>query len=278
MVALEIGLSKAMNARIIGSGSEVLVLAHGYGGDQSAWDKIVPNLSMHFRILVFDWIFSSAVTENQEGEGLFDPEKYSSFDAFADDLISLIEEMNLKSPLVFVGHSMSGMIGCIASIKRPDLFQRLILIAASPRYINADNYEGGFKSSDIDSLIKNIETNFQNWVPCFAAVVMDSKDPESVEKFINCLSNMRPEIALSIAKTVFYSDERDILEKVQVPCTIIQPSNDIVVPNSVAYYMQEKIKTKSTVEIIDSDGHFPHLTAHQQLLDVLNGALGLANN
>jgi pimeloyl-ACP methyl ester carboxylesterase len=134
MVVLEQGLSTAMNTKIIGSGSEVIVLAHGFGGDQSVWEKIVPQLSQHYRVLVFDWTFSGAVKD----PNLFDPVKYSSYDAFASDLIALVDEMNLQS-LVFVGHSMSGMIGCIASIKRPELFKRLILIGASPRCLQKYN-------------------------------------------------------------------------------------------------------------------------------------------
>nr|DAD26982.1 TPA_asm: hypothetical protein HUJ06_028450 [Nelumbo nucifera] len=118
-----------MNARIMGSGKETVILAHGYGGDQSVWDKILPYLAQCCRVLVFDWCFSGAVAHLN----LFDPDRYSSFDAFADDLIALVQELNL-SPSVFIGHSVSGMIGCVASTKRPDLFKRLILLGASPRY------------------------------------------------------------------------------------------------------------------------------------------------
>uniref|UniRef100_A0A2N9H195 AB hydrolase-1 domain-containing protein n=1 Tax=Fagus sylvatica TaxID=28930 RepID=A0A2N9H195_FAGSY len=269
MVVLEQGLSTAMNTKIIGSGSEVIVLAHGFGGDQSVWEKIVPQLSQHYRVLVFDWTFSGAVKD----PNLFDPVKYSSYDAFASDLIALVDEMNLQS-LVFVGHSMSGMIGCIASIKRPELFKRLILIGASPRYINVDDYEGGFEKSDIEQIISNVESNYQNWASAFASLVVDNKDPLSVDKFSKCLRRMRSEVALPLAKTVFYSDERDTLDEVMIPCTIIQTTNDIVVPKSVALYMQNKIKGKSTVEIIDTDGHLPQLTAHLQLLHVLGSVLG----
>ncbi|XP_050206281.1 strigolactone esterase RMS3 [Mercurialis annua] len=277
MVVLEIGFSKAMNAKVIGTGEETIVLAHGYGGDQSVWDKIVPDLTKHFRVLVFDWKFSGAIKDDEEEQ--FEPEKYASYDAFADDLIYLLEEMDIlsSSPVVFAGHSMSGMIGCIASIKRPELFKRLILIGASPRYINIDDYEGGFKKSDIDDIISNIESNFQNWAPAFASLAVDATDSESIQKFTNCLFNMNPKYALSVAKTVFYCDEREILDKVSTPCTIIQTTNDIVVPNSVAYYMQEKIKGKCTVELIDTDGHFPHLTAPRQLFDVFTAVLGLSS-
>lgn len=130
MVLLDKSLATAMNAKIVGSGSEVIVLAHGFGADQSVWDKILPYLAQHYRVLVFDWTFSGAV----EDQSLFDPLKHSSYDAFANDLIALLDEMNLQS-LIFVGHSMSGMIGCIASLKKPKLFNKLILLAASPRYL-----------------------------------------------------------------------------------------------------------------------------------------------
>ncbi|CAL5443103.1 unnamed protein product [Camellia sinensis] len=269
MVMVETSLSKSMNTRTIGSGDETVVLAHGYGGDQSMWDKIVPYLARQYRVVVFDWSFSGAVND----PNLFDPVKYSTFDAFADDLISLLEEMNLKSS-VFVGHSMSGMIGCIASIKRPELFKRLMLVAASPRYINLEDYEGGFESSDVEQLLSSIESNFHQWASSFASRVVDPNDPTTVDKFKNSLQRMSPEAALSTAKLIFHSDQRDMLEKVMIPCTIIQTTNDLAVPTSVGYFIQKKIKAKSTVEIIDTNGHFPQLTAHLQFLGVLGGVLG----
>ncbi|OMO58081.1 hypothetical protein COLO4_34882 [Corchorus olitorius] len=273
MVVLEtekkISVQAAMNARIIGSGNETMVLAHGYGGDQSVWDKILPYLTQHYQVVVFDWTFSGAVKD----PNLFDPLKYSSYHPFADDLIALMDELNLSSS-VFVGHSMSGMIGCIASIKRPDLFSRLILVAASPRYINTDDYEGGFDDGAIDNIISNIESNYENWTSAFPNLVVDNNDPLSTEQLEKCLKRMRHEFAVPLAKTVFRCDERDILEKVTTPCTIVQTSNDIVVPDSVGYYMQKKIKGKSTVETVKTNGHFPQLTAHLEFLDVLGGVLG----
>ncbi|PON44422.1 Alpha/beta hydrolase fold [Trema orientale] len=267
--------SSAMNAKTVGSGSggETVVLAHGFGGDQSVWDKIVPYLARHCRVVVFDWAFSGAAVKD-DGVSPFDPVKYSSYEGFASDLIGLLDELNLKT-VVFVGHSMSGMIGCIASVKRPDLFSRLVLLGASPRYINTEDYEGGFEKSEIEHIISNIESNYYNWAAHFATLVVDTADPPSVDKFAKSLSRMKPDVALPLAKTVFYSDERDVLERVTIPCTIIQTSSDVVVPNSIGFYMQKKIKGSSTVEIISStNGHFPQLTAHLELLDVLGVVLG----
>ncbi|KAL3745029.1 hypothetical protein ACJRO7_014182 [Eucalyptus globulus] len=270
MVMLDKGLSIPLNAKLTGSGTETVVLAHGFGADQTMWDKILPVLSQHFRVLVFDWGFSGAVKEQ---EGLFDPVKHSSYEGFACDLISLLDELDLKST-VFVGHSMSGMIGCIASVKRPDLFERLILLGASPRYLNTDGYEGGFGTAQIDQILLSIESDYNEWAPNFASLVVHPHDALSVEMFTGCLRRMRPKVALSLARTVFLSDHREVLGSVTTPCTIIQTTNDVIVPNSVAHYMRDKIQGKSTVEMIEADGHFPQLTAHLQLLDVLGGILG----
>lgn len=124
-------LSTLLNARTLGTGTETIVFAHGYGTDQSIWDKITPYFTeKNYRVVLFDWPFSGAIKD----QNLYNPSKYSSLDAFADDLISLLDQMELKV-VTFVGHSMSGMISCLASIKRPQLFKRLILVGASPRYI-----------------------------------------------------------------------------------------------------------------------------------------------
>ncbi|XVF49231.1 hypothetical protein PTKIN_Ptkin03bG0251900 [Pterospermum kingtungense] len=270
MSTQERSLQAAMNTRIIGSGRETMVLAHGFGADQSVWDKILPCLTQHYQVVVFDWTFAGTV---KDPNYLFDPLKYTSYDAFADDLIALMDELGLKSS-VFVGHSLSGMIGCVASTKRPQLFSRLILVGASPRYTNTDGYEGGFEDATIDNMLSNIESDYENWISAFASLIVDNKDTHSVEKYANCLKRMNPEFALPLLKTVFRSDERDTLEKVTTPCTIIQTTNETVVPDSVAYYMQKKIKGESSVEFVKADRHYPQLTAHVEFLDVLGGVLG----
>lgn len=129
MVAKQKTLATSMSAKLVGSGPETVILAHGFGGDQTMWDEVVPFLvQLKYQVLVFDWAFAGAVDES----GLYDPVKHGSYDGFVTDLVGLLDEMKVSSS-VFVGHSMAGMIGCLASMKRPELFQKLILVAASPR-------------------------------------------------------------------------------------------------------------------------------------------------
>ncbi|VFQ98477.1 unnamed protein product [Cuscuta campestris] len=262
--------SLPMNARTIGSGEQTVILAHGYGGDQSVWDKVVPKLGESYKVVLFDWCFSGAIKDGNLQQ--FDAIKYSSYEAFADDLVKLLEELNSKS-CVFVGHSMSGIIGCIASVKRPDLFNKLILVASSPRFINGEDYEGGFEKSDVEHMFKNIEADFEEWSSKFASLAVDPMDPHSVQKFTKCLQRMGVEIGYPLAKTVFLSDHRSVLEKVTTPCTLVTCARDFVVPVSVPLFMMNKIKGDSTLEILNAEGHFPQLTAHEDFLAVVLKAL-----
>ncbi|KAK9102148.1 hypothetical protein Sjap_019402 [Stephania japonica] len=299
MVVCDTILKERMNARLLGCGGEdvvqtTVVLAHGFGANQSLWEKLVAHLvgddhdERKLSVMLFDWSFSSAIKDPD----VFDPLKYSSFDAFVEDLVALLDEMKLSS-VVFVGHSISAMIGCLASIKRPDLFKKLFLIGVSPRmskptrnhfrlvskpgqtYLNSEDYNGGFEMEQIEQILTAIETNFQAWASAFAPSVLDSKDPSSVDKFKESLSELRPEVALKMAKIIFCTDLRGTLEEVRVPCTIVQTTNDLVAPTSVAYYMQKKMTNAPSVnvEIIEADGHFPHLTNTNTLAEILDRAL-----
>ncbi|RDY07991.1 Strigolactone esterase D14, partial [Mucuna pruriens] len=199
-------------------------------------------LAENYNLVLFDWPFSE--------KRVYEHGKYTSYEPYADDLITIMNEMDLKS-VTFVGHSMSAMIFCIASTKQPHLFKRLVL--------------GNYFPNNIIAL--------HACIIAYAPIAVDPNDAVSVEKFKNCLKNMGVEVAISLAKTVFFSDYRDMLEMVQIPCTIIQSSNDVAVLLNIGNYLKEKIKGVSSLEIIDMTAHFPQLTAHLKLVELLKAVV-----
>lgn len=243
------------------------MLSHGYGGSQAVWDDVVPQLSKRHRLLLFDWTFFAGATFLPPALG--SPPAGFSFEAFADELISLLDGFGLKG-VIFVGHSMSGMVGCIASVKRPELFSRLVLVAASPRYINSEDYEGGFDLPMIESIISNIQSNFHSWSESFAVAVTATDDPIPSQKFQASLTAMNPDAALALGKMIFYSDLRHLLPKVEVPCAVIQGTNDMAVPVAVARYMKRKIKGKTSVHLMENQGHFPQLTSPARFVEIVD--------
>lgn len=139
--------------------------------------------------------------------------------------------------------------------------------------MNAEGYYGGFERSEIEKILEGIDQNFPVWVQNFVPVAVGINNSAAIAEFEYSLGKMKPEIALSVAKTVFLSDVRFILPQVKVPCTIIQSREDTVVPTYVSCYMKEKLGGGARVKILKTSGHFPQLTAFPLLLDALNQVL-----
>ncbi|CAN1350350.1 Probable esterase KAI2 [Linum perenne] len=227
----------AHNVKVLGSGDQIIVLAHGFGTDQSVWKHLVPHLVDDFKVIVYDNMGA--------------------------------EDLQVES-CIFVGHSVSAMIGVIASINRPQLFLKLILLAGSPRYLNDVDYFGGFEQEDLDQLFQAIQTNYKSWCSGFAPMVVGGDmDSVAVQEFSRTLFNMRPDIALSIAQIIFQSDMRTILHMVTVPCHIVQSTKDLAVPVVVSEYMHQHLGGESIVEVMPSDGHLPQLSSPDIVVPVL---------
>ncbi|XP_028796349.1 probable esterase KAI2 [Neltuma alba] len=249
-------VEEAQNVNVLGSGTRFIVLGHGFGTDQSVWKHLVPHLVDEFRVVLYDNM--GAGTTNPD---YFDFERYSTLEGYAYDLIAILEELHIDS-CIFIGHSVSAMIGAIASITRPDLFSKLIMISASPRYLNDVDYYGGFEQEDLNQLFDAIGANYKAWCAGFAPLAVGGElESVAVQEFSRTLFNMRPDIALSVAQTIFQSDMRQILGLITVPCHILQSVKDLAVPVVVSEYLHEHIAADSIVEVMSTDGHLPQLSS-----------------
>ncbi|XP_074308824.1 karrikin insensitive 2 receptor CA-like [Silene latifolia] len=257
-------VEKAHNLKIIGSGERVIVLAHGFGTDQSVWKHLVPHLVDEYKVVLYDNM--GAGTTNPD---YFDFDRYSTLQGFAHDLLAILEEVNVTN-CIFVGHSVSAAVGAIASVLRPDLFSKLIFLGASPRYLNDVDYYGGFEQEDLNQLFEAIESNYKAWCSGFAPLAVGGDmDSVAVQEFSRTLFNMRPDIALSVAQTIFQSDVRDLLCHVTVPVHIIQSMKDLAVPVVVSEYLHQNLGGDSIVEVLSSDGHLPQLSSPGVVVPVL---------
>ncbi|KAI9106937.1 hypothetical protein K1719_022465 [Acacia pycnantha] len=257
----------ALNVRVEGSGDRVLVLAHGFGTDQSAWQRILPYFTRRYTVILFDLVCAGSVNPDH-----FDFRRYSTLDAYVDDLLDILDALRVTH-CAYVGHSISAMIGMLAAIRRPELFTKLILIGASPRFLNDSDYHGGFEEAEIQQVFSAMKDNYEAWASGFAPLAVGADVPAAVREFTRTLFNMRPDISLFVSQTVFNSDLRGILELVKAPCCIMQTARDVSVPAEVATYMKEHLGGRTTVQWLDTEGHLPHLSAPAYLARQLEIAL-----
>ncbi|ACD19654.1 alpha/beta fold hydrolase [Paraburkholderia phytofirmans] len=261
-------ITQRNNLQISGNGKRTMVLAHGFGCDQSMWRLLAPSFHDEYRTVLFDHVGSGS-----SDLSAYDIDKYDSLYGYASDLIEIIREV-AEGPVVFVGHSVSAMIGLIASLKAPQLFSALIMVGPSPCYVNDGDYVGGFSREDIEDLLRTLESNYLGWSSTMAPAIMGAPEqPELGVELTNSFCRTDPEIARQFARVTFLSDHRAILSRTTTPTLILQCSDDIIAPRVVGEYLHRMIPG-STLHIIENIGHCPHLSSPSASADAMNAFLG----
>jgi sigma-B regulation protein RsbQ len=246
-----------------GSDGPLLVLQHGFGTDLTVWHKVLPALEPHFRILRMDLAGAGA-----RGAEVFDAARYAHIEAHADDLLMVLDDLGVDECL-FVGASVGSMVGLLAAIEMPSVFRKIIVIGASPRYLNDGEYVGGFEQDQLNSLYDFMSRDYSGWIAGFAPLaVRGLPDSEAVKEFSESLFSLRPDIAMSTARTIFQSDFRNQLGLIEPPVVLLQMLNDIAVPLQVGEYLRSHIP-RATLEILPVEGHFPHLSAPDVVAEAL---------
>lgn len=249
------------------SEADVIVFAHGYGTDQSIWRRIAEGFASEHRVVLFDYVGSGA-----SDPSAYDERRYDALDGYADDLIEVLDAVGATNA-VLVAHSISGMIGALASIRRPELFREIVMICPSPRYVDDDPYVGGFSREDVLGLLGSIETNQPSWASSLAPVVTARDDrPEVVDRVRTLFTATPQRVAVHFARVVFFSDVRHRLADIPVHCTIVQAQGDIICPPHIGEYLRARIPSSDLVEL-DSAGHFVLLTEPDLITGVIRGAL-----
>jgi sigma-B regulation protein RsbQ len=260
-----VSISTRHNTRIAGrpAGAPAMVLAHGFGCDQSMWRLVAPAFEDDYRVVLFDHVGAG-------GSDLtaYDPDRHASLEGYADDVVELLEELAL-GPVVFVGHSVSATIALLAAARRPDLFDRLVLVGPSPRYIDDDGYRGGFTAEEIDELLETMDANYLGWSAFIAPVIMGNADrPELGEELTNSFCRTDPAIAKRFARTTFLSDNRADLAAVRTPSLVVQCREDAIAPVEVGEYVHDRL-ADSKLTLIDAVGHCPNLSAPGELITAM---------
>ncbi|MFJ6657114.1 alpha/beta fold hydrolase [Streptomyces sp. NPDC091377] len=246
-----------------------VVLAHGFGCDQNMWRLMVDALAPDHRIVLFDYVGAGG-----SDPSAFSEDRYASLDGYARDAVEVCEALDLRDA-VFVGHSVSAMIGVLAAAAAPERIGALVMVAPSPRYMDDDGYRGGFSREDIEELLMSLESNYLGWSAQMAPLIMGNGDrPELGDELRNSFCATDPDMARVFARTTFLSDSRDDLKGVRVPTLVLDCTQDAIAPPEVGRYVHRAIPG-STLVTLDATGHCPHLSApeatHEAIRDFLAG-------
>ena len=252
------------------AGGPPMVFAHGFGCDQGMWRHVAPAFAPTHRVVLFDHVGAGG-----SDLSAYDPVRYARLEGYAEDVVDLLEALELP-PAVFVGHSVSAMIGALAAAERPELFDRLVLVGPSPRYLDDEGYRGGFSAQEIDELLETMDDNYLGWSAHIAPVIMGVPDrPELGEELTSSFCRTDPAIARRFARTTFLSDNRDDLPRVRTPALVVQCRDDAIAPLEVGRYVADRLPNSELV-VLDATGHCPNLSAPRELIAAMTSYLTAA--
>jgi sigma-B regulation protein RsbQ len=252
------------NVRVFGRGTQPMLFAHGFGCDQNMWRFVTPAFENEYRIVLFDYVGSGKSDIAQ-----YDRERYSSLEGYAQDILDVCHALDLHD-VIFVGHSVSSMIGVLAANEEPERFARLVLVGPSPRYINdPPDYVGGFERADIEGLLETMEKNYIGWANFLAPAIMKNPDrPELSQELEASFCSTDPVIARAFAEATFFADNRADLAAVRVPSLIMQCSDDMIAPLVVGEFLSRTLRD-STLQIMSATGHCPHMSHPDETITVI---------
>jgi sigma-B regulation protein RsbQ len=255
------------NVKIWGAGKQPLMFAHGFGCDQNMWRFLTPAFESKYRIVVFDYVGAG-----KSDLTAYNPERYANLNGYAQDVLDICEALSLRD-IIFVGHSVSSIIGVLAAIKRPDYFSDLILIGPSPCYINDTGYVGGFEKKDIEELLDTMDKNYIGWANFLAPAIMKNPErPEFAAELTESFCSTDPKVARQFATATFFSDNRKDLQKVKLPSLIMQCSEDIIAPYEVGEFVHSQLEN-STLKVLKATGHCPHMSHPEETIELMNAYL-----
>jgi sigma-B regulation protein RsbQ len=264
-------ITKRNNVKIFGNGTQPMLFAHGFGCDQNMWRYVIPAFEDKYKIVLFDYVGSG-----KSDISCYNKERYADLNGYAQDILDICEAHNLTN-VVFVGHSVSCMVGLLAALKQPYRFSKMIFIGPSPRYINDQpEYIGGFEKRDIEQLLETMEKNYIGWANFLAPAIMKNLDrPELGEELTASFCSTDPIIAKQFAEVTFFSDNRNDLSKLKVPSLLLQCSEDLIAPFEVGDYLAKTIPN-STLKVMKATGHCPHMSAPDETIQLIKEYLDAA--
>lgn len=252
---------------ISGDGTVPMVFAHGFGCDQNMWRFIAPAFKKDYRIVLFDYI-----GHGRSDRAAYHPARYATLDGYAADVLDICRALGIERG-VFVGHSVSAMIGALASRREPERFDRIVMIGPSPCYINDGDYVGGFSRADIDGLLESLDSNYLGWSSAMAPVIMGRPDqPALGDELTNSFCRTDPAIAKQFARATFLSDNRADLRAVRARCLVLQCSSDVIAPETVGRFVHAELPDSQFVQM-RATGHCPNLSAPEETIAAMKAFL-----
>jgi sigma-B regulation protein RsbQ len=225
---------------------------------------VLPTFEQRYQVVRYD-----LTGLGRSDKSAYDRQRYATLQGHAEDLLELCDALSLDE-VVFVGHSVSAMIGLLAAASEPQRFRKLALVAASPCYRNDGDYRGGMDDAQLEAALAALCRDYLAWCDMMVPIAADAPpEDELTRELLATFKAQDAAISDHVSKVIFGADHRAVLRKVQTECLVVQATHDLFVPESVARYLRDELPNAKLRMLQGRGGHYPHLGNPEEVIFAL---------
>lgn len=235
-----------------------LVFLHGWGMHSAVWHPVIKRLSKHFTLHLVDL----------PGMGLSRPAEPYHLHSIADK----ISEM-LPANADIVGWSLGGLVAMRIALDKPDLVRRLVLMSATPCFVNKSDWDAGIAAEIFNRFARNVDADYHNTMTQFLTLqCMGAKDARATVKLLRKKFSERPvptsQTLHKALNILLETDLRPEVDRLRKPTLLIHGDRDTLAPVQAAHWMMQNLPM-GYLRVMAGASHAPFLSHEEQFAEAL---------
>jgi sigma-B regulation protein RsbQ len=240
------------------SSTNTLLFSDVFNFFPNTFQSIISHFEERYRVILYTDSGFNAVYENREI-------RHNSLNGYADDMIKWLEANNFRN-IIYIAHSVNGLLAMIAAVKAPHLFSKIILTSTAPSllYDPEKHYTCGFEAGKLNELFNQLIQKHDDRLHYHVKSTVQLTDILS-----RAFSDMSIKDAHSVFNIIFSTDCRTYLSEFSIPTMILQVSSDRFSTHEAGYFMYRNIPDSCLVRI-KAKGQLPHVESPEELTLAIN--------
>lgn len=223
-----------------------LVLVNGFTNNRFIWQFLLPFLTPHYQVIIFD--------NRGSGQSENTTPPYT-IDLLAEDTIGLLRHLSLSNVFI-LGHSMGGAIVQQVCLSAPALVKRAVICSSFAKVpflalFQIDTVRALFQSA-IDP--KLILSNVLPWLYSTEFLQSEQKRTEILDFMVKNPYPQSPIGYVGQGEALKQCDLTEKLSHIQIPCHVLVGNEDLFTPLNCSELLVKRIP-KASLSILEGQGH-----------------------
>ena len=238
-----------MHIKVVGQGPD-LVMLHGWSMQSAVWHDLADKLTKNFTLYLVDL----------PGHG---QSSWQQGDLELDVLVNNLA-MELPETAYWMGWSLGGLISLASAEHFPKRIKKLVLLAATPRFVQAEDWSCAMDASLFKQFADNLNDNQAETLQRF--LLLQARGSDHSRDTIRQLGEQlaienRPnsEALQAGLKLLIETDMRKQFSDLACPVQIILGDRDTLIPKEMLQ-VATQLHPEANINLLSGAGHAPFIS------------------